>query len=199
MFLAITLQFLNTYCCFIHVIFAMLYFSSCISNKVGRAQGQAAIHGLSPVSVFLFCNSASLNLFAGPSDTVPVNHTHTHRASCQHPSIPNPSFVTVMRCLRAWQQIYHETVLSKWPTTLLERSQFSECFFLAGSTLMSPEVSIYIPNACAGRKDKAWMYRFASREAFCLPQHLHFSMSGHWDKDVPGDGLRWGERTSLFP
>lgn len=181
----------------------MLYLLCCIFPPVFPIKW-AGLKGRQPFMGFLqslSSSSATLphSIFLQVPLTLCLWTTHTHRASCQHPSIPNPSFVTVMRCLRAWQQIYHETVLSKWPTTLLERSQFSECFFLAGSTLMSPEVSIYIPNACAGRKDKAWMYRFASREAFCLPQHLHFSVSGHWDKDVPGDGLRWGERTSLFP
>lgn len=109
----------------------------------------------------------------------------------------SPSHITpfvlfaIMRCLRAWWQIYHETVLSKWPTILLERRQFSEWFFLVSSTSSSPEVSTYIPNACAGRKDIAWMYQF--RETFSFPHSFHHSVSGPCDKAVPGDDARVGE------
>lgn len=64
-----------------------------------------------------------------------------------------PILFTIMRCWRAWWQIGYEALLSKWPTTSFERSQFSECFFPAGSALISPEVSVNIPK-CMCRQER---------------------------------------------
>lgn len=145
-----------------------LYFSSCVSSKIFRPwQDWALTHpeiagsvglkcreelwgaglrnrqpyGSFLRSVLLFSTPASPSPFPDPSDIVPMSHMHIPQS---YPPI-SPSLFTIMRCWWAWWQIGYEAVLSKWPTISFERSQFSESFFPACSTFISPEVSVNIP------------------------------------------------------
>lgn len=140
--------------------------------------------------------------FSSPALPHPVHRWVPWHYACgphTQPHVIPLLFFAIMTYLRSGWQIYCETGLSKWPAIALERSQLSECFFLACSILMPPEVSRFISNACPSRQEKVWIYQFVSREAFCLPQALHICLSGCSDKDAPSDGSRGGERISLSP